>query len=325
LEEVCLIGSDVLGLFRIKKRVTLDLSKGLDIIVGPPVLRGEKWGSGGNGSIPAQSQRALQSGNGEELRGTRPYVPGDDLRHVHWKSSARLGDLVVKEFEQTGRQAALVVWDGAQNTTWGFEKYNSTEWSLTLCASLCRALLEGGTSCDFARLDASPLFVEARKLFGSDLPSLLIDALATASAQRRNTLDVALMELPRLNGRGYSTVIIVTASLTRDVGQAALYWRARGVPVQIVMVDGASLLGQSKERRRRGRAGRARVQTSGTQAIPVTIENYAAQIQSLRESGIQVTHVASGEAPPEVELRRALQAVFDPRSSVSRVATLNNF
>jgi uncharacterized protein (DUF58 family) len=325
LEEVRLVGSDVLGLFRIQKRVALDDGKGLDIIVGPPVLRGERWGSGGNGSVPAQSQRAVQSGSGDELRGTRPYVPGDDLRHVHWKSSARLGDLVVKEFEQTGRQAALVIWDGAQNTTWGFHGYDSTEWSLTLCASLCRALLEGGTSCDFARLDGSPLFVEARKLSGSDLPSPLIDALATASPQRRNALDVALQELQRLNGRSYSTVIIVTASLTRDVGQAALFWRIRGAPVQIMMVDGASLLGRSTERRRRGRAARPRVQSSGAQEIPVTTESYLAQVQSLRENGIQVTHVLAGDASPEIELRRALQVNFDPRSSVSRVPTLNNF
>lgn len=39
----------------------------------------------------------------------RPYEPGDDRRHVHWKTSARTGVLMVRQFEETRRSQLTVV------------------------------------------------------------------------------------------------------------------------------------------------------------------------------------------------------------------------
>jgi len=39
-------------------------------------------------------------GAGPDFHGVREYQPGDDLRRIHWKSTARRGELVVKELEE---------------------------------------------------------------------------------------------------------------------------------------------------------------------------------------------------------------------------------
>ena len=70
-------------------------------LVGLP-LRGKKGDAGIQGSF---SQR------GDEFSGLREYRRGDDRRHIHWKSVARTGELVVKEFAQESPQRHAVVLD----------------------------------------------------------------------------------------------------------------------------------------------------------------------------------------------------------------------
>ena len=45
----------------------------------------------------------------------REYVPGDDRRFIHWKSSARNGTLQVREFLQTHRSLVAVIMSGNQD------------------------------------------------------------------------------------------------------------------------------------------------------------------------------------------------------------------
>lgn len=46
----------------------------------------------------------------------REYVPGDDRRHVHWKSSARAGRLMVRQFDETRQSRVCVAVDIAQGS-----------------------------------------------------------------------------------------------------------------------------------------------------------------------------------------------------------------
>ncbi len=59
---------------------------------------------------------APRAGSGNELFGIREYRPGDSLRRIHWRSSARHGQLVVREYEPPGVRTMHIVVDPAPPT-----------------------------------------------------------------------------------------------------------------------------------------------------------------------------------------------------------------
>lgn len=52
-----------------------------------------------------------KAGFGSEVIGVRPYRPGDSPRHIHWRTVARHGQLVSKEFAQETQPGITVVLD----------------------------------------------------------------------------------------------------------------------------------------------------------------------------------------------------------------------
>ena len=67
----------------------------------------------------------------------REYRPGDDLRRVHWASSARVGALVVRQDEQSGRRPATVLLELPVEP-------EEVEWTIATGVSIAGALLEAG-------------------------------------------------------------------------------------------------------------------------------------------------------------------------------------
>ncbi|GAC1653338.1 MAG: hypothetical protein NVS9B1_02330 [Candidatus Dormibacteraceae bacterium] len=55
----------------------------------------------------------VRAGHGSDLYGVREYRPGDPLRRIHWRTSARRGELVVREFEPPGLRVLALLMEPA--------------------------------------------------------------------------------------------------------------------------------------------------------------------------------------------------------------------
>jgi hypothetical protein len=86
-------------------------------------------------AAPLDSFECSRKGIGQDYYGVREYVRGDPLKHIHWRSSARQGELIVREYQQEFRPfAGLVVLLG--EPVHGDVDSNSLEDGLRCAASI---------------------------------------------------------------------------------------------------------------------------------------------------------------------------------------------
>lgn len=86
---------------------------------------------------------AHRRGNLEgEFHGLRPWQPGDSQRWIHWRTSARQGELMVRQFEQPQQEDVLLIlelWQPAVPDLYDREAIErAVSFAATLVADLCR-------------------------------------------------------------------------------------------------------------------------------------------------------------------------------------------
>lgn len=91
--------------------------------------------SGGWQGAGEHRPQAFASGSAEDVS-VREYRRGDDLRRVHWRSSARVGDLMVRREEQPWEAHATVVLDNRTAAHRGQGPASSLESAIVAAASV---------------------------------------------------------------------------------------------------------------------------------------------------------------------------------------------
>lgn len=72
----------------------------------------------------------------------RPYVPGDDRRYVHWRTSARIGQLMVRQFEETRRSQLTIIHNSAGHL---YASDDEFELAVSVTASIATQVIRDGT------------------------------------------------------------------------------------------------------------------------------------------------------------------------------------
>ena len=152
------------------------------LVVTPPViplpagpLAGSWRGEGGGG----RTRTADTAGEDDVI--PRPYRDGDELRRVHWRSTARHGELMVRREEQHSRNRAVLLLDTRTRAHSGPGAGSSFEFAASAMASigvyLARAGLDGQLVTDQGPVSAPGSFEDT-----------LLDSLAVIKQSRGSNL-----------------------------------------------------------------------------------------------------------------------------------------
>ncbi len=95
----------------------------------------------------------------------RPYQPGDDRRYVHWRTSARTGQLMVRQFEET-RRSQLTIIHGEY--TGYYASDTEFELAVSVMASMAAQVIRDGTQMS--------VVTETRRLHTHSPAALLDDS-----------------------------------------------------------------------------------------------------------------------------------------------------
>ncbi|WP_127480405.1 DUF58 domain-containing protein [Nocardioides pantholopis] len=161
------------------------------LVVTPPTVALPSIPLGGSwtGSGDARA-RAFAIGSAEDVT-VREYRRGDDLRRVHWRSSARVGELMVRREEQPWQSRATLFLDNRARAHRGQGIASSLEAAVAAAASIAVHLTRRGFAVRLVTAtgeDAATTWHEA----GSDLnagPTL--EALAVVAPTTAARLSVA--------------------------------------------------------------------------------------------------------------------------------------
>jgi uncharacterized protein (DUF58 family) len=207
----------------VRRRV--EWTDAVDLYVHPQTV---PLGAGGRGLLRDLEGEATRERSDSDLsfHALRGYVPGDDRRHIHWRSSAHLGDLMVRQFEDTRRShtAVALSLDAAD-----YADADEVELAVSVTASLGLAAL---------RDEREVTVLAGRGPLHVGTPARLLDdcAALAAGADLPGTADLARWVTRAVPGASLAVLVVGSVPATADLRRHASRLPA-GLPVVVVACD----------------------------------------------------------------------------------------
>ena len=175
-----------------------------------------------------------------DVSSIRPYVEGDSMRRIHWPYTARMNELMVKEFDMGLSAEAWVLLDMHHLSHYGIELddvNNTEELAVTVAASIVNRLMDQSMPVGLAangdqehifRPDSSP---EQR--------GRLMETLSGVRALGQVTLQEFIYGV-RSHLNQFNALTVVTASVETQWVASLTHLRHQGIEVSVVLVDRSS-------------------------------------------------------------------------------------
>jgi uncharacterized protein (DUF58 family) len=189
-------------------------------------LAGEYAGAG-------ESRARSVAVHGEDDAATREYRYGDDLRRVHWRSTARVGELMVRREEQPWESRATVVLDTRSFAHRGEGPTASFEWAVSAAASIALHLRHNGYKLRLV----SGIDVDAAEGGGE---GILLDHLAEVKPSQKGDIGTLVDRVKHRTDGGL--IIGVFGMITPSEAELLTALRTSGATCLALLIDSTTWL-----------------------------------------------------------------------------------
>ncbi len=197
-----------------------------EVIPLPHVRLSGEWTGGGD------TRTRSVAAAGDDDVAPREYRQGDDLRRVHWRSTARHGELMVRREEQQWQSRGALLLDTRRHAHRGEGPRSSFEVAVSAAASIGVHLAHEGLGLRLVT-DQGP-----QHLTDSGLSWSLLDTLAVVRQSPARSLEHGVAALRQ--GGGDGLIVAVLGSIDIEEAQALARLRHPGVTGVAVLLDVAA-------------------------------------------------------------------------------------
>jgi uncharacterized protein (DUF58 family) len=172
------VRADPIGLVRRE----LVWTQGQDLVVHPRTVGVPSTSTGLIRDLEGTPTRDLTASD-VAFHALREYQPGDDRRYIHWKSSAKTGTFMVRQFEQTRRSHLVVALSLA---TLDYATEEEFELAVSVAGSLGVRAIRDGRTVSVVVSTVTPEFAKRKsyavRALATHVPTRLLDDLAVVEA-----------------------------------------------------------------------------------------------------------------------------------------------
>jgi len=228
--DVLVSSGDPLGLFASHRRIN---SKA-PIVVHPRVVDIDDFALSSIDPGSDSSEFLSSSDVTPNVVSVRRYNSGDSMNHIHWVSSARMNQLMVKEFELEVQNDLWIILDLNSKTHYGVGFDGTEETAVTVAASIANHFIQNNNSVGLIGNDSREYILPPRS--GDRQLSYIFEYLAACKADGDKPINNMLVQdISRINRQ--AGVVVITTSETDGIIAATNYLSSRSAPGAVVSLD----------------------------------------------------------------------------------------
>jgi len=172
----------------------------------PETRLGGEWAGAG------ESMSRSVATAGEDDSATREYRLGDDLRRIHWRSTARRGELMVRREEQPWQSRGVILLDTRASAHFGDGPLSSLEWAVSAAASVALHLSHSGFTLRLVTESGQELAPHVT--LADTFDSMVLDVLAEQQSSPAASLSPGVTALRR--GGGEELYVAIVGPMSND-------------------------------------------------------------------------------------------------------------